>query len=76
MIIPTSLDSETVPLFLEVAAGRLEMWLNKSKILANRPENVQTIQATIKAPKRIPKKIGDKNLLHSQIYTNFRQTAK
>jgi len=33
----------------DVAAGRLEEWLKRSKVLKNRPENVQSIEATIKA---------------------------
>ena len=49
---PTSLDFRNCPdQVREVAAGRLEEWLKRSKILVNRPENKQTIEATIKALK-------------------------
>ena len=44
---PTSLDFRNCPdQVREVAAGRLEEWLKRSKILVNRPENKQTIEAS------------------------------
>ena len=69
---PTSLDFRNCPdQVREVAAGRLEMWLNKSKILANRPENVQTIQATIKALKENRKENWRQELITFQKYTQI-----
>ena len=69
---PTSLDFRNCPdQVREVAAGRLEMWLNKSKILANRPENVQTIQATIKALKENRKENWRHELITFQKYTEI-----
>ena len=69
---PTSLDFRNCPdQVREVAAGRLEMWLNKSKILANRPENVQTIQATIKALKENRKENWRQELITFQKYTEI-----
>ena len=52
---PTSLDFRNCPESVrEVAAGRLEQWLQRSKVLKNRPENVQSIEATIKALRKVP----------------------
>ena len=69
---PTSLDFRNCPEQVrEVAAGRLEMWLKKSKVLANRPENVQTIEATIKALKENRKENWRQELITFQRYTEM-----
>ena len=44
--------------------GRLEEWLKRSKILVNRPENKQTIEATIKALKENRKDNWEQELVH------------
>jgi MoaA/NifB/PqqE/SkfB family radical SAM enzyme len=67
---PTSLDFRNCPEQVrEVAAGRLEMWLKQSKVLKNRPENVQTIEATIKALKENRKHNWRQELVTFQKYT-------
>ena len=69
---PTSLDFRNCPEQVrEVAAGRLEMWLKESKILVNRPENVQSIQATIKALKENRKQNWRQELITFQKYTEM-----
>lgn len=69
---PTSLDFRNCPEQVrEVAAGRLEMWLKQSKVLANRPENVQSINATIKALKENRKENWRQELVTFQKYTEM-----
>ena len=55
----------------EVAAGRLEEWLKRSKILANRPENKQSIEATIKALKENRKDNWENELVTFKKYTEM-----
>ena len=69
---PTSLDFRNCPdQVREVAAGRLEEWLKRSKVLANRPENVQTINATIKALRENRKENWRQELMTFEKYTNL-----
>ena len=69
---PTSLDFRNCPEQVrEVAAGRLEQWLKQSKVLANRPENVQSINATIKALKENRKENWRQELVTFQKYTEM-----
>tara|TARA_B100000963_G_scaffold214528_1_gene187147 strand:- start:1036 stop:2346 length:1311 start_codon:yes stop_codon:yes gene_type:complete len=69
---PTSLDFRNCPdQVREVAAGRLEEWLKRSKVLANRPENVQTINATIKALRENRKDNWRQELMTFEKYTNL-----
>jgi hypothetical protein len=69
---PTSLDFRICPEQVrEVAAGRLEQWLKRSKVLVNRPENVQSIEATIKALKENRKENWRQELKTFQKYTNL-----
>ena len=69
---PTSLDFRNCPEQVrEVAAGRLEMWLKQSKFLANRPENVQSINATIKALRENRKENWRQELITFQKYTTL-----
>jgi len=69
---PTSLDFRNCPNQVrEVAAGRLEQWLGKSKILVNRPENKQSIEATIKALKENRKENWRQELITFQKYTDL-----
>ena len=69
---PTSLDFRNCPEQVrEVAAGRLEMWLKQSTVLANRPENVQSINATIKALKDNRKENWRQELVTFQKYTSL-----
>lgn len=69
---PTSLDFRICPEQVrEVAAGRLEQWLKRSKVLVNRPENVQSIEATIKALKENRKENWREELKTFQKYTNL-----
>ena len=69
---PTSLDFRNCPdQVREVAAGRLEEWLKRSKILVNRPENKQTIEATIKALKENRKDNWEQELVTFKRYTKM-----
>ena len=69
---PTSLDFRNCPdQVREVAAGRLEEWLKRSKILVNRPENKQTIEATIKALKENRKDNWEQELVTFKRYTEM-----
>ena len=69
---PTSLDFRNCPEQVrEVAAGRLEQWLQRSKVLKNRPENVQSIEATIKALKENRKENWRQELLTFGKYTDM-----
>ena len=69
---PTSLDFRNCPEQVrEVAAGRLEQWLKQSKVLANRPENVQSINATIKALKENRKENWEQELVTFKKYTKL-----
>tara|TARA_X000000368_G_C22893154_1_gene650586 strand:- start:279 stop:923 length:645 start_codon:yes stop_codon:yes gene_type:complete len=69
---PTSLDFRNCPdQVREVAAGRLEQWLQRSKILANRPENKQSIEATIKALKENRKDNWENELVTFKKYTEM-----
>tara|TARA_A100001391_G_scaffold141481_1_gene99307 strand:+ start:429 stop:1733 length:1305 start_codon:yes stop_codon:yes gene_type:complete len=69
---PTSLDFRNCPdQVREVAAGRLEEWLKKSKILVNRPENKQSIEATIKALKENRKENWEQELITFKKYTEM-----
>jgi hypothetical protein len=69
---PTSLDFRNCPdQVREVAAGRLEEWMKRSKVLINRPENVQTIEATIKALKENRKEKWEEELKVFKKYTNL-----
>jgi len=69
---PTSLDFRNCPEQVrEVAAGRLEQWLKQSKVLANRPENVQSINATIKALKENRKENWQQELITFGKYTDM-----
>ena len=69
---PTSLDFRNCPEQVrEVAAGRLEMWLKQSKVFANRPENVQSINATIKALKENRKDNWEQELVTFKKYTKL-----
>ena len=69
---PTSLDFRNCPEQVrEVAAGRLEQWLKTSKVLANRPENVQSINATIKALKENRKDNWRQELITFGKYTDM-----
>jgi len=69
---PTSLDFRNCPEQVrEVAAGRLEQWLKQSKVLANRPENVQSINATIKALKDNRKENWQQELITFGKYTDM-----
>ncbi len=69
---PTSLDFRNCPdQVREVAAGRLEEWLKKSKILVNRPENKQSIEATIKALKENRKENWEQELVTFKKYTEM-----
>jgi MoaA/NifB/PqqE/SkfB family radical SAM enzyme len=69
---PTSLDFRNCPdQVREVAAGRLEEWLKRSKILANRPENKQSIEATIKALKENRKDNWENELVTFKKYTEM-----
>ena len=69
---PTSLDFRNCPdQVREVAAGRLEEWLKRSKVLANRPENVQTIEATIRALKENRHQNWRQELMTFEKYTNL-----
>ena len=47
------------------------MWLKNSKILAHRPENKQSIEATIKALKENPKDNWENELLTFKKYTKL-----
>lgn len=67
---PTSLDFRNCPENVrEVAANRLEEWLTTSKVLVNRPENLQSINATIKALKENRKENWRQELMTFQKYT-------
>ena len=55
----------------EVAAGRLEEWLKRSKILVNRPENKQSIEATIRALKENRKDNWEQELVTFKRYTEM-----
>ena len=69
---PTSLDFRNCPdQVREVAAGRLEEWLKKSKILVNRPENKQSIEATIRALKENRKDNWEQELVTFKKYTEM-----
>lgn len=69
---PTSLDFRNCPDNVrKVAAERLEAWLAESKVLVKRPENVQTINATIKALKENRKDNWRQELITFQKYTNL-----
>lgn len=69
---PTSLDFRNCPDNVrEVAAERLEAWLAESKVLVKRPENVQTINATIKALKENRKDNWRQELITFQKYTDL-----
>ena len=69
---PTSLDFRNCPdQVREVAAERLEQWLKTSKVLVNRPENVQSINATVKALKENRKDNWRQELITFQKYTNL-----
>lgn len=69
---PTSLDFRNCPdQVREVAAGRLEEWMKRSKVLINRPENVQTIEATIKALKENRKEKWEAELEVFKKYTDL-----
>ncbi|MBM38517.1 MAG: hypothetical protein CMO97_05530 [Woeseia sp.] len=69
---PTSLDFRNCPdQVREVAAGRLEQWLLRSKILAHRPENKQSIEATIKALKENRKDNWEQELVTFKRYTEM-----
>jgi MoaA/NifB/PqqE/SkfB family radical SAM enzyme len=69
---PTSLDFRNCPdQVREVAAGRLENWLKRSKILVNRIENVQSIEATIKALKENRKENWRQELVTFSKYTEL-----
>jgi len=69
---PTSLDFRNCPDNVrEVAAERLETWLAESKVLVKRPENVQTINATIKALKENRKDNWRQELVTFQKYTDL-----
>jgi MoaA/NifB/PqqE/SkfB family radical SAM enzyme len=74
---PTSLDFRNCPdQVREVAAGRLEEWLKRSKVLVNRPENVQTINATIKALKENRKDNWRQELITFQKYTDLLDSTR
>ena len=69
---PTSLDFRNCPdQVREVAASRLEEWMKRSKVLINRPENVQTIEATIKALKENRKEKWEAELEVFKKYTDL-----
>jgi len=69
---PTSLDFRNCPDNVrEVAAERLEAWLSSSKVLSKRQENVQSINATIKALKENRKDNWRQELITFQKYTNL-----
>jgi MoaA/NifB/PqqE/SkfB family radical SAM enzyme len=69
---PTSLDFRNCPdQVREVAAGRLEQWLKTSKVLVNRPENVQSINATVKALKENRKDNWRNELITFGKYTDL-----
>ena len=69
---PTSLDFRNCPdQVREVAAGRLENWLKRSKVLVNRIENVQSIEATIKALKENRKENWEQELVTFSKYTEL-----
>ena len=69
---PTSLDFRNCPdQVREVAAGRLEQWLQRSKVLVNRPENKQSIEATINALKENRKDNWRQELITFQRYTEL-----
>ena len=69
---PTSLDFRNCPdQVREVAAGRLEEWLKKSKILVNRPENKQSIEATIRELKENRKDNWEQELVTFKKYTEM-----
>ena len=69
---PTSLDFRNCPdQVREVAAGRLEEWLKRSKILVNRPENKQSIEATIRALKENRKDNWEQELVTFKRYTEM-----
>jgi len=69
---PTSLDFRNCPDNVRaVAVDRLEAWLEQSKVLVNRPENVQSIQATIKALKENRKENWRQELMTFHKYTNL-----
>ena len=52
-----------------VIPGRLEQWLQRSKVLVNRPENKQSIEATIKALKENRKDNWRQELVVFEKYT-------
>jgi len=54
-----------------VAAERLEAWLSSSKVLSKRQENVQSINATIKALKENRKENWRQELITFQKYTDL-----
>jgi len=69
---PTSLDFRNCPDNVrEVAAERLEAWLSSSKVLSKRQENVQSINATIKALKENRKENWRQELITFQKYTDL-----
>ena len=69
---PTSLDFRNCPDNVRaVAVERLEAWLEQSKVLVNRPENVQSIQATIKALKENRKDNWRQELMTFHKYTEL-----
>ena len=69
---PTSLDFRNCPDNVRaVAVERLEAWLEQSKVLVNRPENVQSIQATIKALKENRKENWRQELMTFHKYTDL-----
>ena len=69
---PTSLDFRNCPDNVrKVAAERLEAWLAESRVLVKRPENVQTINATIKALNENRKDNWRQELITFQKYTNL-----
>ena len=69
---PTSLDFRNCPDNVrKVAAERLEAWLAESRVLVKRLENVQTINATIKALNENRKDNWRQELITFQKYTNL-----